>query len=152
MVELAQRTAISAFRCVENRISIIRSVNTGISCLIERYLCNISHPVTAILPMPVVVVQFGGKKVSSLDKDSSVISYASATTVIPEAIESHWQLQGATDVAERLLRTLVEPVRLGTHDLGDSFRLRLELTATDPKTGEPHYYAGLDCVVLERAE
>ena len=35
MVELAQRTAISAFRCVENRVSIIRSVNTGISCLIE---------------------------------------------------------------------------------------------------------------------
>jgi apolipoprotein N-acyltransferase len=35
MVELAQRTAISVFRCVENRVSIIRSVNTGISCLIE---------------------------------------------------------------------------------------------------------------------
>ncbi|MBC8378675.1 MAG: apolipoprotein N-acyltransferase [Planctomycetes bacterium] len=35
MVELAQRTAISVFRCVENRISIIRSVNTGISCVIE---------------------------------------------------------------------------------------------------------------------
>jgi apolipoprotein N-acyltransferase len=35
MVELAQRTAISTFRCVENRIGIIRSVNTGISCLIE---------------------------------------------------------------------------------------------------------------------
>ncbi|MHC5182202.1 MAG: apolipoprotein N-acyltransferase [Planctomycetota bacterium] len=35
MVELAQRTAISVFRCVENRVGIIRSVNTGISCLIE---------------------------------------------------------------------------------------------------------------------
>jgi apolipoprotein N-acyltransferase len=35
MAELTQRTAISAFRCVENRICIVRSVNTGISCLIE---------------------------------------------------------------------------------------------------------------------
>lgn len=34
-VELPQRTAITVFRCVENRIAIIRSVNTGISCLVE---------------------------------------------------------------------------------------------------------------------
>jgi len=35
--ELAQHTAICAFRAVENRLAIVRSVNTGISCLIDTF-------------------------------------------------------------------------------------------------------------------
>lgn len=34
-MELPQRTAITVFRAVENRVGIIRSVNTGISCMID---------------------------------------------------------------------------------------------------------------------
>jgi len=33
--ELAQHTAVCVFRAVENRVAIIRSVNTGISCIID---------------------------------------------------------------------------------------------------------------------
>ena len=33
--ELSQRTAITVFRAVENRVSVVRSVNAGISCMIE---------------------------------------------------------------------------------------------------------------------
>ncbi|MHC4132288.1 MAG: apolipoprotein N-acyltransferase [Planctomycetota bacterium] len=33
--ELAQHTAVCVFRAVENRLAVVRSVNTGISCLID---------------------------------------------------------------------------------------------------------------------
>jgi len=33
--ELAQHAAICTFRAVENRLPVVRSVNTGISCVIE---------------------------------------------------------------------------------------------------------------------
>jgi apolipoprotein N-acyltransferase len=35
--ELPQHTAICAFRAVENRLAVLRSVNTGISCLIDSF-------------------------------------------------------------------------------------------------------------------
>jgi apolipoprotein N-acyltransferase len=35
--ELAQHTTVCAFRAIENRLPVVRSVNTGISCLIDSY-------------------------------------------------------------------------------------------------------------------
>jgi apolipoprotein N-acyltransferase len=48
--ELSQHMAICAFRAVENRLSIVRSVNTGISCIIDT-LGNVKNePLAGTLP------------------------------------------------------------------------------------------------------
>jgi apolipoprotein N-acyltransferase len=48
--ELAQHMAICVFRAVENRLSIVRSVNTGISCIIESTGHVKNGPLAGTLP------------------------------------------------------------------------------------------------------
>ena len=43
-------------------------------------------------------------------------------------------------------------VDLGVHELGESFVLRLQTAGTNPASRPPHYYFGIDCVVLEPTE
>jgi apolipoprotein N-acyltransferase len=77
MVELAQRTAISVFRCVENRISIIRSVNTGISCLIEPTGRLRNSYADGSLPEPVMERQgVAGWFVDSVPTDSRITFFS----------------------------------------------------------------------------
>jgi len=40
-------------------------------------------------------------------------------------------------------------VNLGEFDLGESFTLRIETAGTNENSEPPHYYFGLDCVVVE---
>ena len=42
------------------------------------------------------------------------------------------------------------PIDLGVFDAEGPLRLRLETVGTNEKTRDPHYYFGLDAVVLER--
>jgi len=77
MVELGQRTAISVFRCVENRISIIRSVNTGISCMIEPTGKLRNNYIAGTLPEPVMDRQgVAGWFVDSVPIDSRVTFFS----------------------------------------------------------------------------
>jgi apolipoprotein N-acyltransferase len=48
--ELSQRMAISVFRSIENRIALVRSVNTGISCLIDSTGCIREQYLDGTLP------------------------------------------------------------------------------------------------------
>lgn len=41
------------------------------------------------------------------------------------------------------------PVPLGTHKLGDSFILRIEVTGTNPNSEPPHYFFGLDALKID---
>lgn len=46
--------------------------------------------------------------------------------------------------------TIPSPHSLGTYNLPDSsFTLRIEVVATHPKSIAPHYYWGLDCIVVK---
>jgi len=57
--ELAQHTAVCVFRAVENRLAVVRSVNTGISCLIDS-LGRIRNNFVAGENLPAEAMKRGG--------------------------------------------------------------------------------------------
>lgn len=71
--ELSQRTAITIFRAVENRVSIIRSVNTGISCIVDTTGNIVSGYTAGTLPETAMQRQgTGGWLVDTVDIDDRV--------------------------------------------------------------------------------
>lgn len=66
--ELSQHAAICAFRAVENRMAIIRSVNTGISCLIDSLGRIRNGYVAASADFPVIAIEREGMSGWFVDK------------------------------------------------------------------------------------
>ncbi|WNC74177.1 AraC family transcriptional regulator [Thalassotalea psychrophila] len=66
---------------------------------IERYICNIKAKCLPPINCPILIIHFGGKKVTSLDTTENLTSFPSAATLIPTGIETNWQIEGALDFA-----------------------------------------------------
>lgn len=77
----------------------VRDISGQVSYRIERYLCDARLRRLPPTPQPVIVVHFGGKKVSRLTNEHSAISFPGMTTVIPGDRASVWEIQGALDIA-----------------------------------------------------
>ena len=50
---------------------------------------------------------------------------------------------------ERHATAAPKPYSLGTFDLGPEMKLRAEVAGSDERSDAPHYYFGLDCIVLK---
>ena len=76
-----------------------RSLQGGTCCRIERYLCNTTQVSFPAFEHPVLITQFGGKRVLSKDTKALVTSFPSVATFIPKGHGSSWLTQGALDFA-----------------------------------------------------
>jgi len=95
----------------------VRDISGQISYRIERYLCDARLRHLPPTPQPVIVVHFGGKKISRLADEHSAVSFPGMTTVLPGNRESVWEIKGALDIA--LLYFQGGSLQQLQHNIGD---------------------------------